>query len=161
MVSWPSYVPLIKTMIANKNKKGFTLIETLIYIALLTIMIGGSLAVSYQILSGNTRDDSAITIQKEANFVIRKIEMTLNGAKPNEVTTGSSLSIDSSSDYCFTLNGNKLSIKNEICGGGGTLIPITSTSVTVSSFDSSKNNSSINISFTINGKNFQSEIFLR
>lgn len=61
--------------------KGFTLIETIIYIALFGLLIGGALVTSYGLIEGTDRSQSKTTIQEEANFVLRKIDWALTGVK--------------------------------------------------------------------------------
>ena len=60
-------------------QKGFTLIETIIYIALLSLMLGGVLLSIFQILQGSLRTGEKTTTQEEGNFILRKINWTLTG----------------------------------------------------------------------------------
>jgi len=52
--------------------RGFTLIETVIYIALLTLIMGGTLAATYELLSGQGRASGHNTTEQEGNFVLGK-----------------------------------------------------------------------------------------
>jgi|SRR3989344_3567692 len=63
-----------------KNQKGFTLIESIIYLALFTIIIGGGLVATYQIIQGAEGAVNHVTLQGEANFLFRKIDWALTGA---------------------------------------------------------------------------------
>lgn len=62
------------------NNHGFTLIETVIYIALLALIMGGALLVSLDLIEGSGRTGSNTTLQDEGNFVLRKINWALTGA---------------------------------------------------------------------------------
>ncbi len=71
--------------------KGFTLIETIIYIALFTLLITSGFVSVYQLISGTDSLNTKIRIQKEGNFVLRKISWTLTGLNPlNPPTVGGS-----------------------------------------------------------------------
>jgi prepilin-type N-terminal cleavage/methylation domain-containing protein len=81
----------------NKNK-GFTLIEMLVYIALLGILMTGALLGAWQILQGSAQISSRTTPQDEESFVLGKINWALEGVKtistPNSGTPyGSTLSL--------------------------------------------------------------------
>lgn len=70
-------------------KKGFTLIETIIYIGLFSLLLGTAFIAAYHIIDGS-RELSRITIvQSEGNFVIRKINWALIGAKTINIPTSS------------------------------------------------------------------------
>jgi len=66
------------------NKSGFTLIETVLYIALLAILIGGGMVGVYNILEGSGRTLQSTYREQEAYFITRKIDATLSEA--TEVT---------------------------------------------------------------------------
>ena len=58
---------------------GFTLIESLIYLALFAIIIGGGMSATYQIIEATNSNYNHVVLQEEANFLIRKIEWALTG----------------------------------------------------------------------------------
>lgn len=70
-----------------KNQKGFTLIESIIYIALFAIIIGGGMVGTYHIIQATDASYNHIILQEEANFLFRKIDWALTGA--TAVTTNS------------------------------------------------------------------------
>lgn len=107
-----------------KTRRGFTLIETIIYIALLAFIMGGALSATYSIIENVGRLDANVAIQEEGNFVLRKINWALSSVQtinvPNGSNYGSALSIGRyggmTVDICF---------KNQIIwirenGSGGT-----------------------------------------
>jgi len=63
-----------------RNQKGFTLIETLVYIALFAIVIGGGMIATYQIIQATDADTNHTILQEEANFLLRKIDWALTNS---------------------------------------------------------------------------------
>ena len=82
---------------------GFTLIETLIYAALVSVVIGMILMVTFQIVSGSRGLNEKIFMEDEASFLLRKIEWATAGAS----AINSPISGQSSSD---TLSVDKFEI---------------------------------------------------
>ncbi len=127
-----------------KNKKGFTLIETLVYTALFAILLGGAVVVAYTIFESAGRSQGREILQQEGDFLIGKIEWALSGVDyinqpPDEnplntlqVTKygGSSITINTSPDCsgntvtediflqkgtsCLQLNNSNVEISNLI-----------------------------------------------
>src|SRR5260221_3297493 len=95
---------IIQKMIANSNK-GFTLLETIIYIALFFIIIGGGMVGAYQIIQNTDRTASKTTLEQDANFIIRKIDWALTGAISASAVTPTHLFIDKAVNIDFTLAG--------------------------------------------------------
>ena len=58
-------------------KEGFTLIEVVIYIALLSLIIGGSLAAAYELLQGQQRAGGHDTVEAEGSFVLSKFNAAM------------------------------------------------------------------------------------
>ncbi len=104
--------------IKYKNR-GFTLLETLIYAGLISVVIGFSLAATYQIIESSEKLNKKILVEDEANFLLRKIEWALTGLEtinsPLSNATGSVLSVNkinfSGNPLIFDLNANNLRIK--------------------------------------------------
>ena len=82
----------------TKNQKGFTIIETLIYLALFTILIGGVMISAYFIVQASSDSQQNTVIQEEANFLSGKIRWELNGESYGSSTV----------DADFALNGGNL-----------------------------------------------------
>ncbi len=62
------------------RQKGFTLIETIIYIGLFGVIIGGGLVAAYQIIQATDGAQNHVILQEEANFLLRKIDWAITGA---------------------------------------------------------------------------------
>ena len=102
-----------------KQKKGFTLIETLIYAILVATIISGVLISVYQMIQGSATLNTRIVAEEEVNFIFRKIVWALAGAydinSPGTGDTGTTLSVDkenfSDNPIVLDLNSGNLRIK--------------------------------------------------
>ena len=70
----------------KNTQSGLTLIETLIYIVLFGILISGSVTSAWQIAEAGKRNKDAFALEEEENFIVRKINWELQGAKTIVVT---------------------------------------------------------------------------
>ncbi len=75
----------MKLKIIN-NKKGSTLIETIIYVAIFSVIIGGALVGAYNLIDGSKRNLDVAKIEEEGTFLNRKINWALIGATTISVT---------------------------------------------------------------------------
>lgn len=108
--------------------RGFTLIETLVYIALLGILMGGAMLAVYQLIANVGQVNANIAIEEEANFLLRKVNWALgNGYDTSD----------------FDLDGDNLEFNGTI---------LNSADVVVSDFDSSD---PTKITFKLNGRLFE------
>jgi type II secretory pathway pseudopilin PulG len=64
-----------------KSGAAFTLIETLIYLAIFAIIIGGLVSTAYALFESSGRTQTKAMVQDEANFVMAKILSSMNNAK--------------------------------------------------------------------------------
>lgn len=69
--------------------KGFTLIEAIIYTALLGLLMAGAVAATYQLLQGSSTTSANTTVQDEGNFVVRKLDWALTGMNSAPAIGGS------------------------------------------------------------------------
>lgn len=89
----------IKTTEGSRSlSAGFTLIEMIFYMFFITLIIGGSLGIVYQLLKNSDSLKSGIAVEEEANFILKKIIWTLNDISiinsPAVNGTSASLSVD-------------------------------------------------------------------
>ena len=63
-----------------KSTTGFTLLETLIYLALFAILIGGFVVSAYVLFESSDRTQTKALLQEEKNFLVGKINWVLRGA---------------------------------------------------------------------------------
>lgn len=61
----------------TRQHYGFTLIETMIYLALFSILFGGALAAAYTIAEGTGKDQTKNMVQQEGDFLVAKINWVL------------------------------------------------------------------------------------
>lgn len=80
------------------GRKGFTLIETIIYAALLAIIIGGVLFAVYQMVESRYRLGAFVETEEEGRFLMSKINWALDGlnsvTEPAVNATSSALSVN-------------------------------------------------------------------
>lgn len=95
------------SIITAKKQKGFTLVETLMYIALFSVVITGIVMSSYPLITGTERLSQRVTAESEAMFVLHKIGSALSSASSLSVSGGNTLTVTplSGSPYSFSLNG--------------------------------------------------------
>jgi len=79
--------------IVSKNQRGLSLIETIIYIALFSLMIGSLVFVSFQLMQNSRNTGSRVVTQEEINFVLKKINWALTGATDISVPSSEELTI--------------------------------------------------------------------
>ena len=101
-----------------KSGAGFTLIETLIYIALFGVILGGIVISSYPLITGADKLSQRVVAESEAQFVLHKIAWAVSYSPVSSITGGSTLSINftAGSPITFTqaagvitMNGSALS----------------------------------------------------
>jgi prepilin-type N-terminal cleavage/methylation domain-containing protein len=139
--------------------KGFTLIETLIYIALFSLLMGSAFIATYQLIDGSGKISAKNTIQNEGNFVVRKLSWALTGVDPSTVSPSSG---NSSTLSVTKYDGNKIDVR--LSGGkiemresdaGNTYLPITTDNISVSNLDFKYESlDGITVTTTIDGINF-------
>lgn len=62
------------------TSRGFTLLETIIYIGLFGVLMSGVLVAVYQLIDGGVHNMQRVAIQEEGLFINRKISWALAGA---------------------------------------------------------------------------------
>lgn len=154
-----------------KSIKGFTLIEVLIYSALIAMIISGSLIAVYQIIEGSNSIQNKIITEQEANFLLSKIRWALAGATAIDIPAiglaSSTLSINkanySENPIVFNLNSNNLRIKQ----GSGNPAILNSQNIAINNLifehlaAGGSGPEGLKINITINNKLFTTTIYLR
>ena len=69
------------------KKLGFTLIETIIYIAIFSFIMVSALVSIYAILESNSRNQTKAMVAEEGGFLISKIEWLLHGSAHTVLNT--------------------------------------------------------------------------
>jgi type II secretory pathway pseudopilin PulG len=153
--------------------KGFTLIETVIYIALLGGLLTGALISSVDLIESADMSNTHATIQDEGSFASRKLEWALAGLTSAPTISGGSCAQSMSitktgaqnNPIVFSYDGAHKAIF--MTEGANGPYPITTSNVSVSclSFASIAANgtgpSGVAASFTISGDTFGTTKYLR
>ena len=100
-------------------KKGFTLIETIIYITITGFMISFLVSAAYQLIGSSENISLGVIRNEEANFIIRKIGWAMAGAsainQPAAGEVGTTLSLTklnfSDNPIVFEVDSDNLTIK--------------------------------------------------
>jgi type II secretory pathway pseudopilin PulG len=131
--------------------KGFTLLETLIYIALFTLVMGSGIIAAFYVIDSSEKNNQTINTQTEAQFLLKKISWMLAENDPGSLTH----------PYSITLASGIAQISEN----GGTPVPITSSAITISNFSLTSVSASptdpayTQVAFTANGKNYTTNIY--
>ena len=103
---WSKEARFYKSTVFNNMKGGFTLIEVIIYIALLTFIIGSGVAASFYLINSTEEGKSDINAIAEAEFLMRKIDWALIDVNNIILPSGgpsTSLSLVKMSDLSTTI----------------------------------------------------------
>ncbi len=144
-------------------REGFTLIETVVYIGLLTIMIGGTLLTVYRLMGDLNGMRGKVNTDEEANFLLRKIDWALTGASAVSIPSSDTLVV---TKVGFSPNPIKIDLASttlELSRGGGTPTPLNSVNVVVSSttFQHLTAPEGVSTTITVNGRAYQLIKYLR
>lgn len=119
------------------NKKGFTLIEILIYLGLFSFVVGGLLVFTYRVIEGSGDLQSKVALSEEAIFILRKLDWALSGATVISVPSATSLQITKPSlpggerPLLFALSGENFTLQR----GTGAALPLNSESIRVTALN--------------------------
>ncbi len=156
--------------------RGFTLIEAIIYIALLSVLMAGVLLATYSIFQTSGSLSSKTIVQEEGNFVLRKIDWALTGTSslslvttpaPGAYASALSLTRYDGTQIDIRLNNATQLIELREGGLGGTYYPITTANVSATNLQfhylapSGTGPAGIEASTTINGIVFYTEKYFR
>ncbi|HEY4477202.1 MAG TPA: prepilin-type N-terminal cleavage/methylation domain-containing protein [Candidatus Paceibacterota bacterium] len=143
-------------------KKGFTLIETIIYIALMALLISGGVVTTFYVADSAQKNKSDVNIQAEGNFIVRKIEWAVTGASDLSIPSVTELLVTKPSgnlnfklnnsnplDIYIELNGSRLSSSRVTIAGGTMFAPTAGLP------------KGVTVNFTVNNKPFTLTKYLR
>jgi prepilin-type N-terminal cleavage/methylation domain-containing protein len=95
-----------------KYNKGFTLIETIVYIALFGILLSGVFMSAYNIIESNGRNQVKIIMKNEGEFILAKINWAISRAEVAQVPSGGYLQVsDGVNNFEFKQQGNNITLK--------------------------------------------------
>jgi type II secretory pathway pseudopilin PulG len=129
--------------------KGFTLIETIIYIALVGMLISGGIVTAFYIVDTSRTNSADINIQAEGNFLIRKFEWLMNGGTADTIAATGLTVTKSGTTYVLSLNGSNLELDGVVLNSSLVAVaPVAGEIFTSAAPDGVK------MAFTLNGKEF-------
>lgn len=154
-----------KMMTKTNNQNGFTLIEAILYIGLLSILISGTLLTAYRVMEGSTDISGKFIAQEEANFLLRKIDWALTGISSINVPSPQTLIVNkvnfSENPITFDLDSGNLRITRD----GGTATILNSENILVSDLVFTHINigtsEAVKIVFNVNGIPFETIKYIR
>jgi Tfp pilus assembly protein PilE len=77
----------------KKASSGFTLIETLVYLGLFALIMGGLVMAAYMLFETSDRNQTKAMMQEEENYLLGKINWALSGASSVSVPATNFLSV--------------------------------------------------------------------
>ncbi len=81
----------------NIKQSGFTLIETLIYLALFGMIFSGVIVCVFNILESSGRNQAKVMLQEDGNFIAAKINWALSQAQNITIPTAGDLQLATAS----------------------------------------------------------------
>jgi competence protein ComGF len=153
--------------------KGFTLIETVLYIALLGTLLTSGITTSYQLLRSASTDSSQLESYDEAVFVLQKVQWVLSQT-PNTTEILAPIA-NTHSSVLSIISQNGLYIT--VCTAQGQLrlyegahtapacddaafVPLTHTQTKVSNFDAYQSQQQVRISITLNATTYTTTTYV-
>lgn len=104
---------------------GFTLLETLIYVALFTIAVGGGLFTAMLLIQSNGTTAGRIAVESEGDFIVRKLDWAITGSTLVSPTGGASSTVlrlaRDGTTYEFSFAGNAITLARN----GGSPVTLT------------------------------------
>lgn len=115
-----------------KKKQGFTLIELILYIAIITIVMSALIPFAWSIIEGGVKSGIEQEVSSQARYVSERIKYEIRNA--NSINSISTLSIDlntkTNATTVIDLAGGKVRIKY---GAGGTPVNLNSNDTNITS----------------------------
>jgi Tfp pilus assembly protein PilE len=137
------------------RSRGFTIIETLVYLALFALLLGGIVSASFLLMESSGRNQTKAMMQEEKDFLVAKINEAMSGAQsvstPSANASAASLAV---TKYGGTTAAISLASGRLVYNGAN----ISNTNVTVSNlvfihaYQGGANPESVEAGFTISAK---------
>lgn len=156
-------------MIISTKNNGFTLIEVLVYITLVSIMVIVSISTVFTLINNSDGLNQRVVIEDEANFILNKIEWSLGSVNaiisPAPGANGSALILTRhnfpSNPIAFDLNNEN--IRMSVAGGSPEILNSDLVSISNLNFvhiaQSGESPEGVTASFSANGRNFSMTIY--
>ena len=113
-----------------RSRRGFTLIELILYVTIITIVMGALIPFAWNVIEGSAKSSVEQEVSSQARYVSERIKYEIRNA--NDINSISASSIDLNTDTnavaVIDLSGGKVRIKY---GAGGTPINLNSNDTNV------------------------------
>ncbi len=140
----------------KKNSRGFSLIEVIIYIALMAFLMGAGISAAFFIIDSSQKNKADVNVQAEGNFILRKLDWALTGATDVSLS-GTTLTVTKTGGpYVFSYDGSKYFR----LGGVNLSSSLVTVSGVVYAIDIAPPKK-VTVTFSVNGKAFSMTKYLR
>lgn len=153
------------------KSRGFTLIETIIYIALMALLIGGGVIASYYIIDSSEKGKAKINDIADGEFLVRKIDWALNSVdtiiSPTTGPPASELRVNKNGFASNPIVIDLVSGHARISTGGGAPVELTGDRVNITNLSFElipavpPKPAAITANFNADGKHFETTKYLR
>lgn len=149
---------LVEASVGRKTVRGFTLIETLLYIGLFGVLLTSVVLVAYPLMTGADRLNQRVTEEGEAAFVLHKIASALYAAEVTdiEISSGALIIWNGADAVTFREEDDAIELSR-----GGTFTPLTASRVVFSDFSADYTASTggniphtLVVNFTVGGESY-------
>ncbi|MFH0890960.1 MAG: type II secretion system protein [Candidatus Liptonbacteria bacterium] len=124
-------------ILARNNRKGFTLLEMVIYIAIFSITIMLVIVVFYRMMDSQDRNRGRLEVETEANFLMQKIRWAVNDTQsislPAAGATSTQLTVTKTGYAQNPISFRLASSTLQISQGGGEYLTLSSQKTRVNS----------------------------
>ena len=121
----------MKTSRVPVDRRGFTLIETLVYLALYAIIMTGAITAVYSIFESSARNETIAMIEEEGDFLQGKFEWNIANASSIELpeSSGSMLTLTLHDGSHVVLSSSGTNIQIAVDGGEAEILNNTNVSI--------------------------------
>ncbi len=137
------------------KNSGFTLLETIIYLALFSVLMSGAVMAVYQLLSSIDKDERTLKVLTESNFINQKLDWALSGKSVIEIIDTNTLKITRLDDPLISpLTFNFYDAQLYLSRNGGVPLLLTNNTLKISDVTVSYLNGHLQYNYKVNGDQF-------
>lgn len=150
----------------EQTQAGFTLLESIIYIGLFTLIIGGAVISTYYIFDSNSRLQGKVYSQQEGNFVLSKFNWALSGSSTATVQVSPPVLAVTRAGVVYTFSFDAAKKAVTLSRDGGVAEVLNNDAAPVSNFAAARlvtagEPDKVSMSFNIDNLSFESEKYVR
>lgn len=153
------------------SMKGFTLVETLVYLGLFSIAIGGLIVSAFYLIDAGADNQKLVSVQEEGTFLNRKLAWAIASATDADVVGGTTLTLSrpdlgAESPLSLTYDAGVGKGSLMLSRGGGIPLPLngsefTVTDVVFSVVHEIGRPTYVGATYKVEGESFRLDIYLR